>query len=394
MNSPVQAAKNAKSALIKRFDMWKFGRHGERRFRDDPRYNLQHVTDGFASRIDLTSEDTSILKRICTAYQKAAQDEESFPDAYQASERWQQIRRGRLGPVLEALRRDDTEVLGRMYRNFFRDSCSFGILGPPNGMAKEYFSGKIRDMYRRYYLSHVLYRLDYWKSQTEGKFALKDLAGPVAGNPFGAVIDGVHIRVGAEYAHYCAYRVGSRLEPGKAILAEVKGGFGGMAYYLLRDRQDTTYIDFDVPETIALASYYLMKAYPALRFLLYGEEAITPQTISQADIVMMPMFALASMPAGSVDAVFSSYGMSDLSRTTTADCLNDIDRITRTQTLFIDNQRVSEVLSNQMKEHHPSFKLSDTRESGWHSFRVSGAGVGGAAGLADSVSLELSYARS
>ena len=167
-----------------------------------------------------------------------------------------------------------------------------------------------------------------------------------------------------------------------------------MAYYLLRDRQDTTYIDFDVPETIALASYYLMKAFPALRFLLYGEETITPQTISQADIVMMPTFALASMPAGSVDAVFSSYGMSDLSPTTTADYLNDIDRMTRMQTLFIANQRVSEVLSNLMKEHHPSFKLSDIRESGWHSFKVSGAGVGGAAGLADSAGLELSYARS
>jgi putative sugar O-methyltransferase len=377
-----------------RFNMWRFACHGKRRFRDDPRYDLLHVTDGFASRISQVSDDSTILKRICAAYNKAAQQQESAPDTYRASARWQQIRQRSLGSVIGALLAQDLEALERMYRNFFRDACSSGILGAPNGMAKAYFSGSIRDMYRRFYLSHVLYRLDYWKSQTDGQFALHDLAGPGVGNPFGVVIDGIHISVGAEYAHYCAQRVAGQLNPGTAILAEIGGGFGGMAYYLLRDRQSTTYIDFDVPETIALASYYLMRAFPALKFLLYGEATLTQQAISQADVVMMPSFALASMPTGSVDVTFTSHGISDLSLAATVEYLNDISRMTRKGLLFIGNQRVSNAISNFICESHNSFRLTDTRVSGWHSYKVSGAGVGGAAGLADSAGVEQCYSRS
>ena len=74
------------------------------------------------------------------------------------------------------------------------------------------------------------------------------------GNPFGAVIEDILVEEGAPYRHYCAQQVRSLLSSGKATVVEVGGGFGGMAYYLLRDAIGTRYIDFDVPETIALAS--------------------------------------------------------------------------------------------------------------------------------------------
>ena len=45
--------------------MWKFANHGELRFKGDHRYDLQNVTDGFASRIDTTDDDTELLERIC-----------------------------------------------------------------------------------------------------------------------------------------------------------------------------------------------------------------------------------------------------------------------------------------------------------------------------------------
>jgi putative sugar O-methyltransferase len=390
---PIQTAKRAKALFTTRLGMWKFARHGELRFKGDPRYDLQNVTDGFASRIDTTNDDTELLERICIAYNKAIKRQQSAPEVYRPTDWWQQVRQQSLGPVVQALLTQDIAALRAMYRNFFRNSCSTGLLGAPFGMAKAYFGGNIKDFHRRFYLSHVLYRYDYWKQQTEGRFPLRDLYGPGIGNPFGVQIDGTHIHVGAEYAHYCAHRIGSMIPNGPATVAEIGGGYGSMAYYLLRDRPDLTYIDFDVPESIALSSYYLLKAFPNLRFLLYGEEEMTSQVIARADVVLMPASEIAAMPAASIDVSFSSHAMSDLSVEAMEVYLNNIDRITRDNFFCIGKQQSSEVISDLIAREHRSFQLAETRSSGWHSHKISGAGVGGAAGLAASAMFEQRYRR-
>lgn len=393
LRHPLQTANAARAMFAARLSMWRFAAHGERRFRGDARYDLQNVTKGFISRIDETSDDTGLLERICTAYIKAVKQQQLAPDAYKATDWWQQVQQRSLGPVTRALLTRDIAALRKMYRNFFRDPCSAGLLGAPYGMSKAYFGGKIKDVYRRFYLSHVLYRFDYWKAQTNGRFELRDLVGPGVGNPFGVVIAGTHISVGSEYAHYCAHRVDSLLDSDTATVAEVGGGFGGMAYYLLRDRPGVTYLDFDIPESIALASYYLLKAFPQLTFLLYGEEDLTNESIARADVVLMPVFELAAMPTESVDVTFSSHAMSDISSEALVEYLDNIDRMTRGCLLYIGNKRASESMLDLVRQRHDSFELAETCSSDWHSHKISGAGVGGAAGLAASTMLEQCYRR-
>jgi putative sugar O-methyltransferase len=390
---PIQTAKNAKVLFGTRLGMWKFAKHGDLRFKGDHRYDLQNVTDGFASRIDTTDDDTELLERICAAYSKSIERQQSAPAAYQPTDWWQQVRKQSLGPVINALLTRNIPALRTMYRNFFRNSCSTGLLGAPFGMAKAYFGGNIKDLHRRFYLSHVLYRYDYWKEQTEGRFPLRDLYGPGIGNPFGVQIEGTHIHVGAEYAHYCAHRIDSMLAAGPATVVEIGGGYGSMAYYLLRDRAELTYIDFDVPESIALTSYYLLKAFPNLEFLLYGEEELTSRAIARVDVVLMPAFEIAAMPAASSDVSFSSHAMSDLSVEAMEVYLNNIDRMTRDSFFCIGRKQASELISDLIAREHRSFQLAETRSSGWHSHKISGAGVGGAAGLAASTMFEQHYRR-
>ena len=395
LRHPFQTATAAKALLSARFNMWRFAAHGERRFRGDARFDLQNVTEGFKSRLDDSRDDGEILDRICEAYIKAEQREQSVPETYKATEQWRQVRQRSLRPVIDALLKRDIVGLRRMYRNFFRDPCSSGLLGAPNGMSKAYFGGAIKDMYRRFYLSHVLYRIDYWATQTDRRFELSDLAGPLIGNPFGVLIDGTFVRVGAEYAHYCAYRVGCLLDAEEvATVAEIGGGFGGMAYYLLRDRPKTTYLDFDNLECIALTSYYLMKAFPSLTFMLYGEKELTRESIAHADVVLMPTFELASMPTESVDVTFGSHAMSDISPEATIEYLNNVVRTTRGSFLYIGNRKTTGSISDLVNRKSDLFRLAETRSSGWHSHKISGAGVGGAAGLAASMMFEQCYKRS
>jgi putative sugar O-methyltransferase len=374
LRHPFRTVSTAKSFFAARWSMWRFADHGARRFRGDPRYDLQNVTEGFRSRLDDSGADDELLERICTAYIKAVKQQQFASRIYKASEWWQQVQQGNLGPVAQALLARDINTLRRMYRNFFRDPCSSGLLGVPFGMSKAYFGGTIKDFHRRFYLSHVLYRFDYWRAQTQNRFALQDLAGPGIGNPFGVLIEETHINVGAEYAHYCAHRIDSLLGSKAATVAEIGGGFGGMAYYLLRDRPKVTYLDFDVPESIALTSYYLIKAFPKLKFLLYGEGPLTADAISQADVVLLPLFELDIMPTGSVDLTFSSHAMSDISSEAMVEYLRQIDRMTRDCFLNIGKERTNDSISDLFDQGDHSFKLSETRSSGWHSQKVSGAG--------------------
>src|SRR5262249_47309985 len=124
--------------------------------------------------------------------------------------------------------------------------------------------------------------IDHWKKQTGNRFTIADLAKPNIKNPFKVMIDGTLVRFKTPYQHYCTYRLSTLLNAKSSTIAKIGGGFGGMAYFLLRDRQPLTYFDFDLPETITLTSYFLMKAFPSLTFLLYGEKEITSEEITRA----------------------------------------------------------------------------------------------------------------
>jgi len=393
LRHPIRTSNAAMNLLAARTSMWRFAMHGERHFRGDARYNLQNVTDGFISRIDDSSDDTDLLERICAAYIRAEKQQQAAPETYKATKWWQQVRQRSLSPVVQALLARDISVLQGMYRNFFRDPCSTGLLTVPYGMSKAYFGGPIKDVHRGFYLSLVLHRLDYWKTQTDGQFELSDLASPMIGNPFGVQIEGKHIRVGAEYAHYCAHRVNQLLEYEIATVAEIGGGFGGMAYYLLRDRAGVTYLDFDVPESIALTSYYLLKAFPQLKFLLYGEDELTKEAIARVDVVLMPVFELSTMPPGCVDVTFSSHAMSDISSEAMVEYLNNIDRMTRNCFLHIGNKRASESISGLVGQKYISLELAEMRSSDWHRHKAFVAGVGNTACNEVSTILEQCYTR-
>jgi hypothetical protein len=379
LRHPLKTINTAASMFAARRHMLRLAAHGARHFKNDTRYDLQNVTEGFTSRIDDSRDDSDLLERICISYIKATEQQQSASAAYRATEWWAQIRQRSLSPVIRALQTRDIDTLRKMYRNFFRDPCSTGLIGVPYGMSSAYFGKRIRGVHRSVYLSLALHRLDYWMTQTSGSFALHDLAGPEIGNPFGLLLQGTLLRTDAEYAHYCAYRLGSLLDSQKSIVAEIGGGFGGMAYYLLRDHADLTYLNFDVPESIALCSYYLLKAFPQLTVLLYGEGELTKKTIDRADIVLMPLPELSSMPPESVDVTFSSHAMSDVSSDSMIEYVQNIEHVTRTSFLHIGHSQACKSLSDLVSKGDSSFELTQTRQSDWGSHQITGGKVEGMA---------------
>src|SRR6516162_8516487 len=102
---------------------------------------------------------------------------------------------------------------------------------------------------------------------------------------------------------------------------------------------------------------------------------------------------MGDVPSGGVDVTFSSHSLANLPSEAMVEYLNQIDRITRGHFFLIGNQQACGSISNLIGRKGIPFQLADTRPSGWHSYKVSGAGVGGAAGLAASAAFEQCYLR-
>jgi hypothetical protein len=365
LRHPIRTAKTANALVRARLTMRNLAASGRHKYNDDPRYDLQNVTDGFASRLGARDDDSELLERICAAYIKTVRHPGVASEMYKATSWWEEIRQRSLRHVIQALMSRDIRTLRRMYQNFFRDPCSTGLLNVPYGMSKAYFGGTIKDVPRNFYLSDTLHRLDYWSLQTRGCCNIHELSGPEIGNPFGICLDDTLIRAGSPYQHYCAYKVSSVANSNKPIVVEIGGGFGGMAYYLLRDCPDVTYVDFDLPESIALTSYYLLKAFPQLDVRLFGELDST-YLMPRADVLLMPLFKLSSMPAGSADIVFSSHAMADLSDPALQHYLQIIGRVTRDPFLYVGNRSAVDGINRAISRDCPSAVLVDTRLSGWN----------------------------
>lgn len=369
LRHPLRTASAVRDLLALYLNVKSVGDRGQRHYRGDARYDLMNVSNGFISHPDASDEDDEILERICAAYTKAAERERFAPEVYEASAWWRQVRVTSLGPVIRALSSRDLASLRRMYRNFFRDPSSGGLIGVPYSLTKAYFDTQIKDIHRRYFLGDALYGIDYWRTLTGDRFPLHALEGPGIGNPFGIMIGKTLVRVGAAYQHYSAYKIANSLFSARATVAEFGGGFGGMAYYLLRDRPGVKYIDFDVPESLALASYYLLRSFPNLKFLLYGERAITTEALASADVLLIPLFEMESLPSECVEMVFSSHAMSDISAGAMSAYLKTISRISTGRFLYIGNAQGTESIRNLTIGEQPLFRLEQMRASAWNSHR-------------------------
>jgi hypothetical protein len=369
LRHPLRTAAAARSRLALYLTIKRLGDRSHRHYRGDARYDLVNVTNGFISRLEDSPRDDEVLERICAAYIEAAQRERFAPEVYQASAWWRQVRLASLGPVIQALRSRDIPALRRMYRNFFRDASSTGLIGVPFSLTKAYFDKQIKDIHCRFFLGDALYGIDHWKTLTGDHFPLHALAGPEIGNPFGIMIGETLIRAGAVYQHYSAHKIASCLLSAKATIAEIGGGFGGMAYYLLRDQPGVKYVDFDVPESLALTSYYLLRSFPHLKFLLYGESEVTPETLARADVVLMPLFEMKSLPGESVEVVFSSHAMSDISQEAMRAYLQTISWITRGCFLYMGSGQGAESIRNVAAEAQQPFHLEEMKRSSWNTHR-------------------------
>jgi putative sugar O-methyltransferase len=337
----------------------------EQRFGNDPNYRPELVPAWFAPRPGIAQDDSIILRRIIAAYKMAKINQRDAGEAFNVSNEWLPIYEQDLGPVMKALLAEDVGELQRMYQNFFRDPCGTGLVGFSPSILKVCFGENIKGIYRKFVLCDALHRSDLWRKRTNNIYSADVLASPIVGNPYGYFMDGVFVRQGGEYQHYYSHAISQLLPSGGNQVVELGGGYGGLAYYLNRDNPSVTYIDFDLPEMLALATYYLMKTLPNLQISLYGETNFPNEALLAPGIVMMPSFEIVKMPSKSAAVSFNSYSLAEMSPSTIRVYIDQIARITNANFLHINHNRRAELSADKFGIEDHGFKLISRELAGW-----------------------------
>ncbi len=342
--------------------------NGKRRFRNDPNFRPELVPGYFVPRIADDRDDLVTLKRIIAAYKKAKAKQKNAGEAFNVSNEWLPIYERNLGPVMKALLSENVTELRRMYQNFFRDPCSSGLVGLPINIPNLFSGGAIKQKFREYILCDVLHRYDLWKKRTGNKYSAAVLSAPLVGNPYGYTMEGVFIRGGADYQHYYAQAIAELMcYSTKQIVLELGEGFGGLAYYLVRDNPRVTYVGFDLPEATALASYYLMRCLPNVQARLYGEAELSAETLAAPGFVLMPSFEIMKMPSKSAAVSFNSYSLAEMSPATTHVYIDQIARITSGYFLHVNHNRNAALNADKFGVEERGFRLVSRELAGWTS---------------------------
>jgi putative sugar O-methyltransferase len=136
-----------------------------------------------------------------------------------------------------------------------------------------------------------------------------ELTVPAVGNPWGYVVDNVMIGPKALRYHVLATQIQQiTCDCKRPVIAEIGAGYGGTAYFVLRGQQPLTYIDFDLPEVLTIAAYYLTRTLPHRRALLYEPGfKFTTATLAEYDVILMPNWMLPALPADSVDLFLNTF---------------------------------------------------------------------------------------
>ncbi len=294
----------------------------------DPLADLSALEAGLVPQTPKVDEraENRIVERILAAYWKANSDQKGAPLVYQPGGEWADTIKRTRGEYLAALEREDSLELSRLLRGFFRNCGAYGLL--TTGLYPGISAASTRK--KRAFICAILQDYSSWKDLT-GNTNPQALAVPAIGNPWGYMIENHLVMPGACRHNYFAHQACTLLLdiPGAPVVAEIGGGFGGFAYFLLSRMDKHRYIDFDLPEILLLEQYYLMSAFPQKRFLLYGEHQVESfgSALESYDVILMPNFELPKLPDASVDFFINTGSLSEMDYATVEEY---IDHITRT----------------------------------------------------------------
>ena len=347
--------------------------HWTTRLRNDPLFNLQTVERGLQPRSTVASRSpqqrAEVAQRIIAAYRKASADQVAQRDVYKVSNEWIPIFQKPLRPLLDSLERDNANELRDLLDNFFRSDISQGLIGLATDMKGIFFDRKPSRFMRTQLLIDSVYRYrllqELMPNVQPAELHIDDI-----GNPYGMFVGDAFLRTGFDYQYYYAKRVAGMLTGGstRPAVAELGGGIGGFAHYLLKAAPPKfTYINLDLPEILCISTYQLLNLFPEKKALLYGEiDGIDSQKIASYDLALLPSFLIEKLDADSVDVSFNSYSLAEMDGPTIQNYAAHLSRITQANILHVNHVSEALVGADKFSFDSAKFELVSRSQALWN----------------------------
>lgn len=327
-------------------------------FEDLLRHTLAH-TEYPALTIDLppetaaSEEDVAIAERLIRAWNLAVNAERRADRP--SGDVWEMVQYEFHGEFVAALKAGDARALAGILVRFFRHNVSYGMGGGQSlydALLDEDGNRKngVLTLDRLASLAESLAVLPYenpeqgrWgetlyldpteiAARIERKLGIP-ICPPQVGGYFGLRVGNSLIFATTCNQLYAACRLAQlAVDSPQRTLCEIGGGYGGCAYYahLLGFRD---YRLFDLPTVNVLQGYYLLKALPDARVVLFGE----PE--SDSAVCVYPYWLLRKQPDGSFAVALNQDSLPEIAAGIARQYLRDI---ARTSELFLSINQESQ----------------------------------------------------
>lgn len=266
-----------------------------------------------------------LVERIFTAYKEMCTSRLEVSECYLPSSLWQRQIDSGYQPLLAAVECNDIDMFHHFLANFGTWKTYIGVENTT--LVWENASGLLR---RRYLSNDVFLRqAQFWSWYYNNRKSLELLSYPLHGNQSGAYVDGVFMGVGSAGAEVNSALVAGLInEIKRPVIADLGAGYGKFDYFCLRDRESFSFVDFDLPETLCLASYYLMKIWPEKKTLLFNEDEFTPDSVNEYDLIFMPPWQIERLGNESVDVFINKNSLGEMDQVAASNYINHICRST------------------------------------------------------------------
>tara|TARA_B100000780_G_C21092515_1_gene440357 strand:+ start:223 stop:1395 length:1173 start_codon:yes stop_codon:yes gene_type:complete len=269
-------------------------------------------------------DDLELGNRIFKSFKLMKEAQKNSNKIYKPSSLWQNHLDNDFDVMSKSLKTNDIDKFCFFLANFGNWKKYLGIEN--QNKIRKYNSNIIL----RSFLKKKIFekQLKIWHFFLNNKNHISELNLPKFGNQIGAEIDGNFLVEGSFFNHFYADLLSNFIQDkDRPIIADLGAGYGKLAYYILKNKNKFCFIDFDLPETLCLASYYLIKIWPEKKSFLYGENNFTNNILKEYDLIFLPNFEIEKIQSNTIDLFINKNSLGEMKPETSKEFIKNICNI-------------------------------------------------------------------
>ena len=287
-------------------------------------FKSQNIKIYVTKNKEIDKRDLELAQRIFKSYKLIKSHQTNKSHLYKPSSLWQSHIDDDFNFLLETYKNDDVEKFLYFLQNFGNWDRYLGIEN--QNLIKSYN----KNIFLKKFLSQEIFggQLKLWKFFNKDR-NIDEIEMPMHGNQIGAYIDKKFVVIGSFLSNVYAKILQNFLNNKNNTIIELGGGYGKLAYYVLNNKKNFKYIDFDIPETLILACYFLSKCFPDRKNFFYGEGEFNKKVMDEFDLIFLPPWEIEKLEENSINLAINKNSLGEMDPETAHNYLKHIHRTSR-----------------------------------------------------------------